>query len=276
MRTENEQREKIRTEAEQKKMSTNEALAAQAKAGDREALAVLWEQNRGLLALMFRRLAAAYRERMDAAGVTLEDLEQEGYFAVATAAKLYDSGVGAKFTTFLYYPVRKVFASAVGLHSERQRREPLCRSESLDAPLDVSDDGGTTRGDTVPDTAAEQAFKDADECLYTTQLHSALDDAMALLDERQAVVLRGRFYERRTLASLADQLGVSVERIRQMQDKGILMLRRPQPQSKLTAYHDEIIMNHSYRGTGWSAWKENGSVEERIVEKIDAESPWFS
>ena len=38
---------------------TNEALAAQAQAGDREALAALWEQNRGLLALLFRRLAAA-------------------------------------------------------------------------------------------------------------------------------------------------------------------------------------------------------------------------
>lgn len=61
---------------------TNEALAAQAKAGDREALAALWEQNRGLLRIMFSRLAAACRERMDAAGVTIEDLEQEGYFAV--------------------------------------------------------------------------------------------------------------------------------------------------------------------------------------------------
>ena len=38
---------------------TNEALAALAKAGDREALAALWEQNRGLLRIMFSRLAAA-------------------------------------------------------------------------------------------------------------------------------------------------------------------------------------------------------------------------
>lgn len=42
---------------------TNEALAAQAKAGDREALAALWEQNRGLLALLFRKLEA-YRENI--------------------------------------------------------------------------------------------------------------------------------------------------------------------------------------------------------------------
>ena len=114
MQSESEAREKPRTEAEQKKAPTNEALAAQAKAGDREALAALWEQNRGLLRVMFNRLAAAYRERMDAAGVTLEDLEQEGYFAVAKAAKLYDPSAGTKFATFLFYPVKTAFFLCCG------------------------------------------------------------------------------------------------------------------------------------------------------------------
>ena len=129
---------------------TNEALAAQAKAGDREALAALWEQNRGLLRVMFNRLAAAYRERMDAAGVTLEDLEQEGYFAVAKAAKLYDPSAGTKFATFLFYPVKTAFSSAVGLRTERQRQEPLCRCDSLDVPLYAEDNGSATIYRTAP------------------------------------------------------------------------------------------------------------------------------
>ncbi|MBN3018775.1 sigma-70 family RNA polymerase sigma factor [Ruthenibacterium lactatiformans] len=248
----------------------NEALAVQAKAGDREALAALWEQNRGLLALLFRRLAAAYRERMDAAGVTLEDLEQEGYFAVAKAAKLYDPSAGAKFSTFLYYPVKNVFACAVGLRTERQRQEPLCRCDSLDAPLDAEDNGSATRGDTVPDAAAEQAFNDADECLYTAQLHSALDDALALLDERKATVLRVRFYEGRTLESLAVQLGISRERVRQTESKAIRAMRFPRIQRKLEAYRENILSGSSYHGTGFSAWKERGSVEERLAERIEA------
>lgn len=255
---------------------TNEALAAQAKAGDREALAALWEQNRGLLALMFRRLAATYRERMDAAGVTLEDLEQEGYFAVATAAKLYDPSAGAKFATFLYYPVKNVFACAVGLRTERQRQEPLCRSDSLDAPLDAEDNGSATRGDTVPDDAAEQAFYDADECLYTAQLHSALDNAMALLDERQAAVLRGRFYEGRTLESLAVQLGISRERVRQTESKAIRAMRFPRIRCKLDAYRTEVLSGSSYRSTGFTAWKERGSVEERLAEWIEAKAERYT
>ena len=69
MRSESEARENPRTETEQKKTPTNESLAAQAKAGDREALAALWEQNWGVLALMFLRLAVAYREWMEAVGM---------------------------------------------------------------------------------------------------------------------------------------------------------------------------------------------------------------
>lgn len=276
MQSESEAREKPRTEAEQKKTPTNEALAAQAKAGDREALAALWEQNRGLLALMFNRLAAAYRERMDAAGVTLEDLEQEGYFAIAKAAKLYDPGAGTKFSTFLFYPVKTAFACAVGLRTERQRQEPLCRCDSLDAPLDAEDNGSATRGDTVPDAAAEQAFNDADECLYTAQLHSALDDALALLDERQAVVLRGRFYEGRTLESLAVQLGISRERVRQTESKAIRAMRFPRIQRKLEAYRENILANSSYHGTGFTAWKERGSIEERIAERIEAHTERYT
>ena len=251
------------------KTPTNEALAAQAKAGDREALAALWEQNRGLLRVMFRRLAAAYRERMDAAGVTLEDLEQEGYFAVAKAAKLYDPSAGTKFSTFLFYPVKNAFSCAVGLRTERQRQEPLCRCDSLDVPLYAEDNGSATRGDTVPDDAAEQAFTDADECLYTAQLHSALDDALALLDERQAAVLRGRFYEDRTLQSLAVQLGISCERVRQTELKAIRAMRFPRIRCKLDAYRAEILSGSSYHGTGFSAWKERGSVEENTVEFLE-------
>ena len=255
---------------------TNEALAAQAKAGDREALAALWEQNRGLLRIMFSRLAAACRERMDAAGVTIEDLEQEGYFAVAKAAKLYDPSAGTKFSTFLFYPVKNAFACAVGLRTERQRQEPLCRCDSLDAPLDAEDDGSATRGDTVPDAAAEQAFNDADECLYTAQLHSALDDALALLDERQATVLRGRFYEGRTLESLAVQLGISRERVRQTESKAIRAMRFPRIQRKLEAYRENILSGGVYHGAGFTAWKERGSIEEHIAERIEAHTERYT
>ena len=121
----------------------------------------------------------------------------------------------------------------------------------------------------MPDDAAEQAFNDADECLYTAQLHSALDDAMLLLDERQAVVLRGRFYEGRTLESLAVQLGISRERVRQTESKAIRAMRFPRIQRKLEAYRENILSGGVYRSTGFTAWKERGSVEENTIENLE-------
>ncbi len=100
--------------------------------------------------------------------------------------------------------------------------------------------------------------------------HSSLDDALALLDERQAAVLRGRFYEGRTLESLAVQLGISRERVQQTESKAIRAMRFPRIQRKLEAYRENILSGSSYHGTGFSAWKERGSVEERLAERIEA------
>lgn len=58
---------------------TNEELAVMAKAGDRSALAALWEQNTGLLAILFRRLYVRAGARTAQAGVTWEDVEHASF-----------------------------------------------------------------------------------------------------------------------------------------------------------------------------------------------------
>ena len=63
-------------EGQHRKDATNEELASQAKTGDRAALAALWEQNRGLLDVLFRRLYIRAGARVTQAGVTWEDVEQ--------------------------------------------------------------------------------------------------------------------------------------------------------------------------------------------------------
>ena len=80
---------------------TNEDLVTKAKAGDRNALAQLWEQNRGLLATLFGELARKAGARMTATGVTWEDVEQSFFLAVALAVRLYEPERGVLFTSFL-------------------------------------------------------------------------------------------------------------------------------------------------------------------------------
>lgn len=85
---------------------TNEELAVMAKAGDRSALAALWEQNTGLLATLFRRLYVRAGARVAQTGVTWEDVEQCFFLAVVNAVRTYEPERGMLFSTFLGYAVK--------------------------------------------------------------------------------------------------------------------------------------------------------------------------
>lgn len=251
-------------EDRQRDSPTNEALAARAKAGDKEAAAQLWQQNRGLLGTWGRRLYAAYRERATASGVTLEDVDQIGFPAVAAAACGYDTAQGTQFTTYLAYHFRREFFALVGLRTERQQQEPLCRACSLDAPIDAEDAEGATRAELVPDAGAAAQMENAEEKIWTEQLHAALEDSLQAIDPRLASVLRQRYFSGMTHTQLAAVMGVSKQRVQSQEQAGLRAMRR-RNSCRLAQFRAEIV-SRAYRHTGFSAWKTGGSVPERWAE----------
>lgn len=251
-------------EDRQRDSPTNEALAARAKAGDKEAAAQLWQQNRGLLGTWGRRLYAAYRERATASGVTQEDVDQIGFPAVAAAACGYDTAQGTQFTTYLAYHFRREFFALVGLRTERQKQEPLCRACSLDAPIDAEDAEGTTRGELVPDAGAAAQMENAEEKIWTEQLHAALEDSLQAIDPRLASVLRQRYFSGMTHTQLAAVMGVSKQHVQSQEQAGLRAMRR-RNSCRLAQFRAEIV-SRAYRHTGFSAWKAGGSAPERWAE----------
>ena len=251
---------------------TNEELAAKAKAGVREALTQLWEQNRGLLAKLFRGLANKAGARMVAMGVTWEDVEQSFFLAISLAVRLYEPERNVLFSTFLTYPVKLVFYELVGWRTERQRRAPLGQCSSLDEPISYDDGSETTRSELVPDPAAERQFEDIEEHMYTEQLHIALEDCISTLDERQAAVIRARYFEDMELSDIGGMLGVNTSRVGELERSAMRKIRSGRNIRRLRQYRDMIISKHVYHGTGLSAWKYNGgSVEERAVIHLEDE-----
>lgn len=251
-------------EDRQRDSPTNEALAARAKAGDKEAAAQLWQQNRGLMGIWGRRLYTAYRGRATASGVTLEDVEQIGFLAVAAAACGYDTAQGTQFTTYLAYHFRREFFALVGLRTERQKQEPLCRACSLDAPIDAEDAEGTTRGELVPDAGAAAQMENAEEKIWTEQLHAALEDSLQAIDPRLASVLRQRYFSGMTHTQLAAVMGVSKQHVQSQEQAGLRAMRR-RNSCRLAQFRAEIV-SRAYRHTGFSAWKTGGSAPERWAE----------
>jgi RNA polymerase primary sigma factor len=104
--------------------------------------------------------------------------------------------------------------------ARRAARLPL----SLESPL--SEDGELTRGDLIADDLSTEAVVQSAEAIdLSARLGSALDE----LNPRQRQVLRLRFgldrRPERTLEEVGEELGVSRERVRQIESEALAQLR---------------------------------------------------
>lgn len=216
--------------------ATNAALAALTAAGNSFALGQLWEVNKGFLHQMFWKWYDKNKSVADRHGITLEDFDQEAFFAVRNAAQSYDPGKGS-FTTLLGCCVQTQITRVLyGEHSRRITADdgrqvqvsanPLNSCTSLDVHLDSDDEGSSARGDIIEDPAASQAFQKSEDEIYTAELHTALEEAMAQnLTEREAHILRRRYYDCQSLQAVGNELGVQRETIRQIEHRCIRKLR---------------------------------------------------
>ena len=258
--------------------ATNAALAALAATGNSYALGQLWELNKGLLRSMFWKWYPAHKAQADAHGLTADDFEQEGFFAVQHAAQTYDPAQGA-FTTWLTAAMQRQIqrngnARAVTGEDGRQHTtsaDPLNHCTSLDVPLDDEDGGAATLGDLQEDTTAAAELDAVEDEVFREQLHSALEEALAKLTNREADVLRRRYYQQQPLREVGEAYGVAWSRAQQVEKAAMRKLRR---NPALCRFHDEVIQHHAYRGTGFVSWQHSGSVEEHLIEYLESKGSY--
>ncbi|MEW2354244.1 sigma-70 family RNA polymerase sigma factor [Spirillospora sp. NPDC029432] len=101
-------------------------------------------------------------------------------------------------------------------------REPI----SLHTPFDDGGEGGGELGDVVPDGAPGPA-----DTVAASSLRRSLDTVLTTLPEREAAVISLRYGladdRPRTLDEIGREFGVTRERIRQIEAKGMNKLRHP-------------------------------------------------
>jgi RNA polymerase primary sigma factor len=113
----------------------------------------------------------------------------------------------------------------IGIASEKvsDLRSAGIRPASLDAP--ISDESATEFGESVADEEARTPF----ELLRDKDLHNKVDGLLGELDAREKKIISQRFGfgggERKTLQEVGDKLGVSRERIRQLENVALDKLR---------------------------------------------------
>jgi RNA polymerase sigma factor (sigma-70 family) len=98
------------------------------------------------------------------------------------------------------------------------------RPRALDEPALGDDSGSATLGDLLEDPHAHEAYDGVAEQMAIEQIPTLL----AELDDRERSVIRARFGldgEQRTLRDLGRQLGVSAERVRQIEEASLGKMR---------------------------------------------------
>src|SRR5579864_5204162 len=122
------------------------------------------------------------------------------------------------------------------LEIQASSRQPV----SLETPLGNEDSAGT-----LGDLIADRSVRTPHELAAHSMLKRHMDDAMQVLSPRERQVLRLRYGlsggREHTLGEIADQLGVTSERVRQIESAALSKLRQPKLRHKLREYLDEYV-----------------------------------
>ena len=122
------------------------------------------------------------------------------------------------------------------LEIQASSRQPV----SLETPLGNEDSAGT-----LGDLIADRTIRTPHEIAAHSMLRRHMDDAMQVLSPRERQVLRMRYGlaggREHTLGEIADQLGVTSERVRQIESAALSKLRQPKLRHKLREYLDEYV-----------------------------------
>ena len=251
---------------------TNEQLVLEYQAGNREALEQLYLQNMKLIDKIIRRYGGAEE---------LEDLRQESYFGIVKAAELWKPEKEKAFFTYAGFWIRSTISrymeecggvvripsykrALIGRYyrtrnSYRVRfgRDPSDRE--LCAALDITKD---QLKELKKDIQAARIRMQHEQ--LSAELWSCVDD----LEPRESAVIRSRYGNEQalTLKECGENLGVSPERVRQVEAAALRKLSKPRYTKRLIPYLDDGTA-HSWgmRGTGRGVFERSGSVQERAM-----------
>lgn len=165
----------------------------------------------------------------------LDDLVQAGNEALAKAATKFDASRDVKFITYAGWWVREgvkrealdrcrtVRVPARAAHTAWLAGSPYpIHSQSLDTTLRDEESGRATY---LSDLLGEAHENDGEREALNEQRQDAVAAAVGGLPPRLAAVVRARFFADLSLDEVGKQLGMSRERVRQLQVEALELLK---------------------------------------------------
>lgn len=183
------------------------------------------EENMGLAYFYARKFQASHME--------YEDLVQEGMIGLMDAAERFDPDRGVKFATYAMWHIRKTIMEAIRSRNDivrTPRRHELKSCVTLENAEQMVD--------------SEPA---ASDLLEAEEEHDAIHHCIRRLPAREAIVIRLRHginTEKLTLKKVGHILGVSPERVRQIQNDAEENLRQIMLDCATLGDHGAITAEH--------------------------------
>ncbi|MBQ7759307.1 sigma-70 family RNA polymerase sigma factor [Anaerotignum sp.] len=251
---------------------TNEELVMVIKGGNQELTPSLWERVERFAHAKAADYYYLHSELCARAGVTLDDLKQESYFAFMAAVNYYDPDKGFLFLSFMTYPLQNVFNALCGVRTQQGRKEPLNNAKSLSTPVGEEE---STLEDLLEDETAADDLQRIEDMDYTKRLRSDLEGCIDTLNADQAYTIRGRYFGGMTIRQIAERHGITEGLCRGREAEALRHLRRGKNREKLKVYQDDIISRCGYRGS-FSMWRNSGcsAVEYTVLKREKAAERW--
>ena len=252
-------------------MISNEEMALKIRDGDQDLILQLWERVRPFIAKMANEKLRSFPSQ----AADAEDLIQSGYLALVDAVRTFTPDMECTFTTWLAYCLKHAFSEALGLRSERQKRDPIHNCRSLDEPVFSDDPEGVTLADTIPDD--RDYYEDADQKIWTEQLRLALDDALRDLPEDTREIIQARYYDDQSLTSMAKDGNCSITSIKQKELRAFRTIRQGPHRAQLVPFllsdvdMEKLIDERTgwYYGLGLNRFKETqtSGIERMVIQR---------
>lgn len=174
-----------------------------------EEFLMLAEESRAAIVESNTRLVASIAHRFSNSSSESDELISEGNMILLNAVDKFDYSRGFRFSTYATYAIQRHFYRFM---QRKQRRTNIERA----IPIDVLNDFAPIQeqGQPLDYQVAETLIARFEDCL----------------EEREAMIIRERFglnetQSSATLKSVADQVGLSKERVRQLQKRAIEKLQ---------------------------------------------------
>jgi len=226
---------------------SNEEATSLIKNGCKDLIAELWGSVRPFVIMYYSRLYNSQIELCRASGVLLDDLIQEGYFALLKAIDSYKPERGYKLLTYMTYNLKNIFYELVGIRS--CKRDALNRAISLHTPIN---DEGIELIDTIE--AASEDMQEAERRIYNTKLHEDLEEALKELEPIKTSVIREIYYNGHTARETGVIAGIPEARVPSIKQSALEALRR---NKAIRAYRNDIISRHAYKSS-FAIWRDSG------------------